>query len=57
MKSGEFDWKEEWEGEIIFNHGESNSRRVCILVKTDCDFTLCSVNVDTEGIYKILDLD
>ena len=55
--SDELEWKEEWEGDIIFNHGESNSRGVCILFKKDCGYELHSVNKDTEGRYIILDLD
>ncbi len=57
MISDELDWNEEWEGDIIFNHGQSNSRGVCILFKKDCDYKLHSVNKDTEGRYIILDLD
>ena len=32
----ERDWKNIWEGEIIFNHGTSNSTGVAILVKQRC---------------------
>ncbi len=42
--SDELEWKEEWEGDIIFNHCESNSRGVRILFKKDCGYKLHSVN-------------
>ena len=35
-KEDETIWKNEWGGEIIFNHGEKNSRGVCILITKKC---------------------
>ena len=33
VKSQENNWKKEWGGEIIFPHGQSKARGVCILFK------------------------
>ncbi len=48
-KNIETQWKNEWDGDIIFSHGASNSRGVMILFPSDIDVTINKVDTDTEG--------
>lgn len=52
----EKDWKKQWDGNIIFSHGESNSRGVCILFKDNLDIIIKKEIIDKEGRYIILDV-
>ena len=51
----EQDWKDEWDGEIIFSHGSSNSRGVAILIKSTVTITINKRDIDQDGRYIILD--
>ncbi len=48
-KNIETRWKDEWGGEILFNHGASNSRGVAIFFPKNIDFELCEKITDNEG--------
>lgn len=52
----ETQWKSEWEGNIYFSHGISNSRGVMIMFKKDLVYTVHNAQSDTEGRWLILDL-
>ena len=49
-------WKAEWGGNIVFSHGTSNSRGVCILFKNDINFEIHRKISDPEGRYIVLDI-
>ena len=42
-------WRNEWGGEILFSHGETNSRGVCILLPREMNFTVSKVDKDEQG--------
>ena len=49
-------WEAEWGGKIIFSHGASNARGVCILLKNNANYSIHNVYKDNEGRYIILDI-
>lgn len=50
-------WKENWgNNDIIFSHGTSNSRGVCILFDNACNYEIKKVYHDDEGRIIILDI-
>ena len=49
-------WRAQWGGEVIFSHGESNARGVCMLFKNKCNFQIHSTTVDPNGRYIIVDI-
>ncbi len=50
-------WKEEWGGDIVFSHGVTNSRGVCILFRKNLlEAEIHSKITDKEGRYIILDI-
>ena len=49
-------WKSEWGGEIIFAHGESNSKGVCILLQKSLDYRIISKIIDVSGRFLILEI-
>ena len=54
-KKSEKQWLNEWGGEIIFNHGSSDARGVCILFKRNIECKLYMVQRDLEG--RILNVE
>ena len=42
-------WQSEWGGKIIFSHGESNARGVCILIVKNLSHKIINVETDTNG--------
>ncbi len=54
QKINENKWKKEWEGEIIFNHGTSNSEGVTILFPKNLDFELCEKRTDCDGRLLVI---
>ncbi len=48
-KNIETRWKDELGGEILFNHGASNSRGVAIFLPQNVDFELCEKIIDNDG--------
>ena len=49
-------WSLEWGGEIIFSHGESNARGVCICIKKNLDLKITDVQTDQNGRFIIFDI-
>lgn len=49
-------WRSEWGGDVIFNHGSSNSRGVMILFRRGLDPTINSSASDDEGRILLVDL-
>ena len=50
-------WRNEWGGEIIFSHGERNSRGVAVLMTKQMYNQSKNIEVDKEGRYVIFDLE
>ena len=48
-------WSNEWGGKIVFNHGTSDSRGVCILIRKNMPYQVCALTRDMEG--RILNID
>ena len=55
-KDSENTWRQEWPGEIIFSHGNFNSRGVAILFPKQLDVTVNSQIVDGNGRYILADV-
>ena len=52
----EMKWRREWGGDIIFAHGTSSARGVCILFKKTVNKEIHSIIVDTNGRFVMLDI-
>ena len=50
-------WKTQWQGKLQFAHGSNHSCGVMILVRSDLDFSIESVNLDSEGRSIIMEAD
>ena len=50
-------WKMQWQGKLHFAHGSNHSCGVMILVRSDLDFSLKSVNLDIEGRSIIMEAE
>ena len=50
-------WKMEWSGRILFSHGESNSRGVCILFKKDLFINVENIKCDSQGRYIVCEIN
>ena len=50
-------WKTQWQGKLQFAHGSNHSCGVMILVRSDLDFSIKSVNLDSEGRSIIMEVD
>ena len=48
-------WKTQWQGKLQFAHGSNHSCGVMILVRSDLDFSIESVNLDSEGRSIIME--
>ena len=46
-------WSAEWGGKIIYSHGTTHSKGVCILLNPSSPFNLSSILVDPEGRFLI----
>ena len=55
-KSVEKLWQNEWGYKIIFSHGSSNSRGVCILFKNNFDLEIQKCYSDDHGRFVIVDI-
>ena len=47
-------WRNEWGGKAIFNHADSASQRVCILITRNFNIKVHKQIRDTDGRYIIL---
>ena len=50
----EQNWKDEWNGEIIFSHGSSQSRGVAVLIPKTLSWDIKDIITDSNGRYIIL---
>ena len=48
-KDDESIWQAEWGGQIIFSHGQSNARGVCILITNELPYQIVKTSMDIEG--------
>ena len=49
VKEDEKQWKKEWEGQIYFSHGTSNSKGVAILISPNLDLKFSNIINDPDG--------
>ena len=49
-------WSAEWGASIIYSHGTTHSKGVCILLNPSSPFNLSSIQVDPEGRFLIAKL-
>ena len=49
-------WSTEWGASIIYSHGTTHSKGVCILLNPSSPFNLSSIQVDAEGSFLIAKL-
>ena len=49
-------WSNEWGGRVVYSHGSSRSRGVCILFNPKLDFSIVHSSIDTHGRYILLDI-
>jgi len=50
-------WKNEWGGDVIFNHGESNSRGILIAFSENFEFKLLQNLSDNEGRILLVSIE
>ena len=50
-------WKTQWQGKLQFAHGSNHSCGVMILLRSDLDISIKSVNLDSEGRSIIMEAD
>ena len=50
-------WKNQWGGEIILSHGESNSRGIAIFIKISTKIIASNIEKSDDGRYIILDIE
>jgi hypothetical protein len=49
-------WKKEWSGEIIFGHGQRNSKVVMILINKNFDLNVQIIRNDSQGRWVLLNM-
>ena len=49
-------WSTEWGASIIYSHGTTHSKGVCILLNPSSPFNLSSIQMDAEGSFLIAKL-
>ena len=49
-------WKREWEGNMIFSHGTTNSRGCMVLLSSYLDYSINSTKVDSNGRFIIINV-
>ena len=50
-------WRTQWQGKLFSSHGTNHSCGVMVLVRSDLDFNLKSVEVDVQGRYVLVEAD
>ena len=55
--SQEQNWNEEWGRDIIYSHGDTNSRGVAILMDLGCDYKINNTFTDQNGRFITLDME
>ena len=53
--NSEHEWSNQWDGKIIYSHGNSNSRGVLFLVSKDIDISINNIERDNYGRFLVLD--
>ena len=53
----EEDWRRSWEGEILFNHGNSNSTGVTFLFKRNPSIKICSHKIIVQGRTSLVEIE
>ena len=48
-------WRTQWQGKLFSSHCTNHSCGVMVLVRSDLDFNLKSVEVDTQGRYVVME--
>ena len=48
-------WRTQWQGKLFSSHGTNHNCGVMVLVRSDLDFNLKSVEVDTQGRYVLME--
>ena len=51
----ENEWSRQWDGKIIYSHGNSNSRGVLFLISKDIDINI--VNIENDNCGRVLIID
>ncbi|KAJ8035455.1 hypothetical protein HOLleu_22688 [Holothuria leucospilota] len=49
-------WENEWGGKVLFSHGDTNSRGVCILLKPSINYEIIKLDTHTFGRYIFIDV-
>ncbi len=50
-------WESQWGGKIIFSHGLSNARGVCILFRSNLTYTVHGIKKDKQGRFLGVDIE
>ena len=50
-------WELEWQGKIVFSHGETNSKGVAILFSKNIDITINDTVIDPHGRYVMVNCE
>ena len=50
-------WRTQWQGKLFSSHGTNHSCGVMVLVRSDLDFNLKSVEADVQGRYVLVEAD
>ena len=50
-------WRNEWGGDVIMSHGESNARGVSVFIKKNTNLIIQNIKCDLEGRYIIFDVE
>ena len=56
-KEIELIWKNEWGGDILFSHNNSQARGAAILFKTELPYLIHESSTDTSGRYVVIDIE
>ena len=51
----ETEWKKQWDGQIMFSHGLSNSRGVAILFSKNIITSISNIQRDSSGRFLLID--
>jgi len=55
-KGKETVWYRDWGAKIIYSHGDSNARGVCICIKPELNYIIHSIKQDGDGRIVIIDI-
>jgi len=49
-------WNREWETKIVYSHGDSNARGVCVCFKKELNYVINNLSRDKDGRILVLDI-